>query len=169
MIQLSKAAFMRRFKTLLLLPLAGLLGGCNLVVLSPAGDVAMQQRDLLVVSTLLMLLIIVPVMALTALFAWRYRHTNTAVPYEPDWDHSTKLELIIWAAPLMIIICLGALTWLGTHLLDPYRRIDRLAPGSVITRLDGVGHVPMFEAPAEITEVISDFIDSHTGQARATG
>ena len=134
MIQLSKAAFMRRFKTLLLLPLAGLLGGCNLVVLSPAGDVAMQQRDLLVVSTLLMLLIIVPVMALTALFAWRYRHTNTAVPYEPDWDHSTKLELIIWAAPLMIIICLGALTWLGTHLLDPYRRIDRLAPGQPVAQ-----------------------------------
>jgi len=125
---------MRRFKTLLLLPLAGLLGGCNLVVLSPAGDVAMQQRDLLVVSTLLMLLIIVPVMVLTALFAWRYRHTNTAVPYEPDWDHSTKLELIIWAAPLMIIICLGALTWLGTHLLDPYRRIDRLAPGQPVAQ-----------------------------------
>ena len=93
---------MRRFKTLLLLPLAGLLSGCNLVVLSPAGDVAMQQRDLLVVSTLLMLLIIVPVMALTVLFAWRYRQSNTSAHYEPDWDHSTKLELVIWAAPLMI-------------------------------------------------------------------
>ncbi|MFX8593472.1 hypothetical protein ABTM36_20240, partial [Acinetobacter baumannii] len=50
-----------------------------------------------------------------------------------DWDHSTKLELVIWAAPLLIIICLGALTWAGTHLLDPYRRIDRIAAGKPVT------------------------------------
>ena len=117
-----------------MLPLAVLLSGCDFVVLAPAGDVAAQQRDLLVVSTLLLLLIIVPVMALTVFFAWRYRQANTAAAYTPDWDHSTKLELVIWAAPLLIIICLGALTWLGTHLLDPYRRIDRIEPGQPVTQ-----------------------------------
>jgi cytochrome o ubiquinol oxidase subunit 2 len=125
---------MKRFGALLLPPLAVLLSGCDFVVLAPAGDVAAQQRDLLVVSTLLMLLIIVPVMALTVFFAWRYRQANTAAAYTPDWDHSTKLELVIWAAPLLIIICLGALTWLGTHLLDPYRRIDRIEPGQPVTQ-----------------------------------
>ncbi|TPM93536.1 ubiquinol oxidase subunit II [Mesorhizobium sp. B2-1-3A] len=125
---------MKRFGTLLLFPLAGLLSGCDLVVLAPAGDVAVQQRDLLVVSTLLMLVIIVPVMALTVFFAWRYRQSNASATYAPDWDHSTKLELVIWAAPLLIIICLGALTWLGTHLLDPYRRIDRIEPGQPVTQ-----------------------------------
>src|SRR5689334_14713661 len=124
---------MKRFGALLLFPLAGLLSGCDLVVLAPAGDVAAQQRDLLVVSTLLMLVIIIPVMALTVFFAWRYRQSNAAATYAPDWDHSTKLELVIWAAPLLIIICLGALTWLGTHLLDPYRRIDRIEPGQPVT------------------------------------
>ncbi|TPL76110.1 ubiquinol oxidase subunit II [Mesorhizobium sp. B2-3-15] len=126
---------MRRFGALLLFPLTGLLSGCDMVVLAPAGDVAAQQRDLLVVSTLLMLIIIVPVMALTVFFAWRYRHSNASATYAPDWDHSTKLELVIWAAPLLIIICLGALTWLGTHLLDPYRRIDRIEPGQPVTQL----------------------------------
>ena len=120
---------MRRLRFLVLLPLAGLLSGCNFVVLDPSGDVAARQRDLLVVSTGLMLLIIIPVMALTVAFAWRYRSRNQAARYEPDWEHSTKLELVIWAAPLLIIICLGALTWLGTHLLDPYRSLDRIAPG----------------------------------------
>ncbi len=91
---------MNRFRILVLLPLIALLGGCNAVVLSPAGDVAAQQRDLVVISTILMLLIIVPVMALTVLFAWRYRESNKDATYEPDWDHSTHLELIIWAAPL---------------------------------------------------------------------
>jgi len=109
----------------MLLPML-LLGGCNLVVLSPSGDVAAQQRDLLVISTLLMLVIIIPVMVLTVLFAWRYRQSNASATYEPDWDHSTQLELVIWAVPLLIIICLGALTWMGTHLLDPYRSLDRI-------------------------------------------
>jgi cytochrome o ubiquinol oxidase subunit II len=114
-------------RTLLLLPLFFALAGCKTVVLSPSGEIAAQQRDLLVQSTALMLLIIVPVMALTAWFAWHYRHGNKAARYEPDWDHSTQLELVIWGAPLLIIICLGALTWMGTHLLDPYRPLTPAA------------------------------------------
>jgi cytochrome o ubiquinol oxidase subunit 2 len=102
------------------------LSGCQAVVLSPSGDVAVQQRDYLIESTVLMLLIILPVMALTVLFAFRYRHTNQKAVYEPNWDHSTQLELVIWGAPLIIIICLGALTWMGTHLLDPYRSLNRI-------------------------------------------
>ena len=97
-----------------------------MVVLNPSGDVAAQQGRLVVISTLLMLLIIVPVIALIFLFAWRYRQSNTEATYKPDWDHSTQLELVIWAAPLLIIIALGALTWISTHTLDPYRPIDRI-------------------------------------------
>jgi cytochrome o ubiquinol oxidase subunit 2 len=119
---------MNRLRILTLVPLFLALAACDMVVLSPSGDVAAQQRDLLVMSTWLMLLIIVPVMALTVLFAWRYRHNNREARYEPDWHHSMRLELVIWSAPLLIIICLGALTWLGTHLLDPYRPLDRLGP-----------------------------------------
>ena len=96
-----------------LLALATLLAGCNAVVLNPAGDVAAQQGRLVVASTVLMLLIIVPVIALTLFFAWRYRASNKDADYQPDWDHSTQLELVIWAAPLVIIIALGALTWIG--------------------------------------------------------
>ena len=118
---------MNRLKLLIFLPLALALSGCDFVVLAPAGDVAAQQRDLVVISTVLMLLIVVPVMALTALFAWRYRQSNAAARYEPEWDHSTQLELVIWSAPLLIIVCLGAVTWMGTHLLDPYRTLGRIA------------------------------------------
>ncbi|HVJ00197.1 MAG TPA: ubiquinol oxidase subunit II [Sphingomonas sp.] len=112
---------------------AALLAGCNAVVLAPAGDVAAQQRDLLVISVVLMLLIIVPVMALIVLFAWRYRASNKDATYAPDWDHSTQLELVIWSVPLLIIICLGAITWLGTHVLDPYRPLARIEGGRAVT------------------------------------
>ncbi|MCD8528639.1 MAG: ubiquinol oxidase subunit II, partial [Chitinophagales bacterium] len=113
--------------------LALLLAGCNAVVLQPSGDIATQQRDLLILSTLLMLLIIIPVMALTVFFAWKYRASNKQAEYDPEWDHSTKLELVIWSCPLLIIICLGALTWVGTHLLDPYRPLNRVGPQQPIT------------------------------------
>jgi cytochrome o ubiquinol oxidase subunit 2 len=109
----------------MLLP-AVLLSGCELVVLHPFGAVAAQQGHLILVSTLLMLLIVVPVLALTLLFAWRYRASNTQARYTPDWDHSTALELVIWTAPLLIIIALGAVTWISTHTLDPYRALRQI-------------------------------------------
>jgi cytochrome o ubiquinol oxidase subunit 2 len=102
-----------------------MLAGCNTVVLNPSGDVAAQQADLVRTATYLMLLIIVPVIALTLLFAWRYRAKANAA-YTPDWDHSTRLELVIWGAPLLIIIALGAVTWISTHKLDPFRPLERI-------------------------------------------
>src|SRR2546422_11684961 len=75
-----------------------MLAGCDMVSLRPSGYVAAQQGQLVVISTLLMLLIIVPVIALTVVFAWRYRESNTTAPHTPDWDHSLHPELLIWAA-----------------------------------------------------------------------
>ena len=110
----------KSFRAVVLVALPGLLTACSRAVLDPAGDVARQQRDIIVVSTGLMLLIIVPVLILIVLFAWRYRRGGRGT-YDPDFDHSTGLELAIWSAPLLIIIALGALTWSSTHLLDPFR------------------------------------------------
>ncbi len=108
----------------------GLLTGCSkAVVLNPAGDIAAQQGQLVITATLLMLLIIVPVIALTLWFAWKYRQNNAAnteADYDPEWHHSTTLELVIWTVPLLIIIALGAITWIATHKLDPYRPLDRI-------------------------------------------
>ena len=120
---------LKNLRPLLLLPAAvvtTLLAGCNTVVMNASGDVASQQGRLIVVSTVLMLLIIIPVILLTLFFAYKYRQSNTAADYQPDWDHSTALELIIWSAPLLIIIALGAITWISTHVLDPYRPLQRI-------------------------------------------
>jgi len=125
------AKLLRWSVAILALPLAA----CDTIVMNPAGDIAVQQKDLILISTALMLLIVLPVMALVVVFAWRYRAANKTAEkhYDPDWDHSTKLELLIWSAPLLIIICLGALTWVSTHKLDPYRPLDRI---DAQTRLD---------------------------------
>ncbi|SFL45613.1 cytochrome bo3 quinol oxidase subunit 2 [Methylorubrum salsuginis] len=149
--QVSRApgsAARRLLRGVLLLPLLPLLAGCNLQVMFPSGDVALQQRNLVVASTGLMLLIIVPVIALTLLFAWRYRASNTQARHDPDWDHSTALEVVIWTAPLMIIIALGALTWISTHTLDPFRPLSRIEPGKP---------VPADTKPLEVQVVALDW------------
>ena len=118
----------RRLRALATIPLLLVAAACDRAVLNPAGDVARQQRDIIYISTGLMLLIIVPVMVLIVVFAWRYR-AGKGGTYDPDFDHSTALELVIWSAPLLIIIILGALTWSSTHLLDPFRPLDHAAAG----------------------------------------
>ncbi len=110
----------------LLLPLL-LLGGCNLVLLSPSGDVARQQSDIMITTTIIIALIIVPVLVAIGIIAWRYRASNRHAVYDPEWDHSPQLELLVWAVPLLIIIAVGAISWIGTHTTDPYRPLDRIA------------------------------------------
>ncbi|MGD9773610.1 ubiquinol oxidase subunit II [Diaphorobacter sp.] len=128
---------------------AASLAGCSkAVVLNPAGDIASQQGNLVVTATLLMLIIIVPVIVLTLLFAWKYRQSNTSAEYDPEWHHSTSLELVIWSVPLLIIIALGALTWIATHKLDPYRPLDRI---------DAQRPLPADVRPLEVQVVAMDW------------
>ena len=138
----------RRLARAGMIPLLLTLAGCDMVVMNPTGDIAVQQRDLILIATGLMLLIIVPVMVLTVLFAWRYRAGNPRANYDPKFDHSTALELVIWSCPLLIIICLGAITWSSTHLLDPFRPLDRIAAGRP---------VPSGTKPLEVQVVAMDW------------
>jgi cytochrome o ubiquinol oxidase subunit II len=135
-----------------------MLGGCNMVLMSPSGDVAVQQRNLLIASTGLMLLIILPVMALTLAFAWHYRASNTKAAYDPEFHHSTALEVAIWSVPLLIIVALGALTWMGTHLLDPYRPIGRVSAAKPIVLGEGTAPLPKdAPKPLEVEVVALDW------------
>lgn len=106
----------------------GALAGCKMVVMDPSGDVAVQERNLIIASTALMLLVILPVIALTFIFAWRYRASNPEALYDPGFHHSTQLEVVIWTIPLLIVIAIGAMTWISTHTLDPFRPLGRIAP-----------------------------------------
>ncbi len=137
-----------RSRWLPLLATAFLLTGCDMVLLNPSGYIALQQRDLIYVSTGLMLLIIVPVIFLTLLFAWRYRAGNVTARYEPDWHHSTKIEVVVWTIPIIIILILGTITWITTHKLDPFRPLEEIEAGRP---------VPAGVEPLEIEVVAMDW------------
>ncbi|MGB8601207.1 MAG: ubiquinol oxidase subunit II, partial [Rhizomicrobium sp.] len=100
-----------------------LLGGCELDVLSPMGQVGAEEKRLILIITGLMLIVVVPVIVLTLIFAYRYR-ASAGARYEPNWSHSNVLEAIVWGVPVVLIIIMGVMTWISTHTLDPYRPLD---------------------------------------------
>lgn len=101
--------------------------GCadNVIVLDPKGPIAEQQRDLMLISTLLCCIVIVPVLILTAVIIWRYRDRKGRIAaYSPDWAHSTKLEVIWWGIPIAIILALAVITVQSTYALEPSKPLE---------------------------------------------
>jgi len=100
------------------------LSGCDWVLLDSKGMVGLAQRDLILICIGLMLIVVIPAIVLTFVFAWRYRAGNTKAKYTPDWSHSTKVEIVVWGVPLIIIAVLAVIVWKSTHELDPYKPLD---------------------------------------------
>lgn len=99
------------------------LSACDSGALAPRGQIAAEELKLIIFSTEIMLLVVIPVIFMALWFAWRYREKNNA-KYTPDWKHSTVLEIIWWTIPIIIILILGTVTWRTTHSLDPYKPIN---------------------------------------------
>ncbi len=113
----------RAFSLMALFGTASLLGGCHYALLDPKGPVGADEKSLMILATALMLIVVVPVIVMTLAFAWHYRAANTRATFAPDWAHSTRIELVVWLVPCMIIVILGIVTWISTHRLDPDRQI----------------------------------------------
>ena len=111
------------------------VGGCAGTVLDPAGPVAAGERTILLNSLGIMLAIVLPTIAATLGFAWWFRAGNTRARHRPDFAYSGRLELLVWSIPLLVIIFLGGIAWIGSHTLDPtapLRSARRPVPVQVI-------------------------------------
>ena len=100
------------------------LSGCKGGILDPKGQIGIDEKNLIIIATVLMLLVVVPVIVMTLYFAWKYRDTQTHEIYAPKWAHSNKIEAAVWAVPIVIVIILGVITWVSTQELDPYKPIE---------------------------------------------
>lgn len=103
---------------------ANLIQVGNADVLNPKGVIAEQQRNLLLFTVMLSLLVVVPVFTLLAVISWKYRASNKKAVYTPNWDHNKWLEIVWWGIPCIIIFILGVITWTSSHELDPYRALE---------------------------------------------
>jgi cytochrome o ubiquinol oxidase subunit II len=99
------------------------LTGCG-QVLDPAGPIGAGEKTILLNSLAIMLCIVIPTIGLTLWFAWWYRASNTRARYMPDWAYSGRIEAVVWVIPVLVILFLGGITWVGSHDLDPYKPIE---------------------------------------------
>jgi len=119
-----KVRSQRLFLRLAPLALALPLGGCDWAVLNPKGPIGDGNATLLIDSVAIMLVIVVPTIIATLGIAWWFRSSNQRAFYLPNWDESGQLELIVWAIPLLTIMLLGGVTWIGAHDLDPAKPLE---------------------------------------------
>jgi cytochrome o ubiquinol oxidase subunit 2 len=105
------------------------LASCSEGVLDPHGPVGKAERVILYDATAIMLAVIIPVILLTLLFAWWFRAKNKRARYQPEWEFSGRIEMIIWSIPALVILFLGGIAWTASHDLDPATSLaDSAAP-----------------------------------------
>jgi cytochrome o ubiquinol oxidase subunit II len=88
-------------------------------VLDPQGPIASAERLLLINSTAIMLVVVIPVIMATLAFAWWYRASNTHATRSLEESYEGRVEFVVWSIPALTVILLGGVIWIGSHQLDP--------------------------------------------------
>ena len=112
----------------LLFPFVGaatLLASCQQSgILDPRGPVASAERLLLINATAIMLVVVVPVILMALGFAWWYRSSNAHATRSEELRYEGRVDFVVWSIPALVVILLGGITWVGSHLLDPRTPIE---------------------------------------------
>jgi len=104
------------------------LSGCQGGVLDAQGPVGANDATMLIDALFIMLVIVVPTILVAFWVAWRYRSSNTNAQYMPDWSYSGRIEAVVWAIPILVIMFLGGVIWIGSIRLDPFRPLPSKTP-----------------------------------------
>jgi cytochrome o ubiquinol oxidase subunit II len=115
---------LRNCRPIVVLFCAAGLSGCNEGVFDPQGPVAVAERQILFNSLGIMLTIVIPVILATLGVAFWFRSSNRCASYLPDFNYSGRLEVLVWSIPLMTVLLVGGVAWVGAHDLDPRRSIN---------------------------------------------
>jgi cytochrome o ubiquinol oxidase subunit 2 len=100
------------------------LGGCSGGVLDPKGPIGAANSLIMINSLEIMLAIFIPTIIAGCVIAWWHRSSNTRALYRPDRAYSGRLELIVWSIPIMVILLISGVIWVGSHELDPAEPIQ---------------------------------------------
>ncbi|MCC8935575.1 ubiquinol oxidase subunit II [Bradyrhizobium sp. Arg68] len=113
---------MRYGSLIVFLLAAATLGGCD-GVLDPKGPIALAERQILFNATGIMLAIVIPVALATLGVAFWFRASNGRARYRPDFVYSGRIEMLVWSIPLMTVLLVGTVAWIGAYDLDPPKPI----------------------------------------------
>ena len=113
------------FGIIVLIMLMGfLIQGNDVALLNPKDVIAGEQRELMIITLLLLLEIAIPTLVLFFYTAWKYRESNEKVVYSPHNRHSKGLVFSIWAAPTVVMLLLASVMWPATHRLAPQKALE---------------------------------------------
>jgi cytochrome o ubiquinol oxidase subunit II len=93
-------------------------------ILDPQGPIGAAEKTILIDSVGIMLAIVLPTIVAIFAFAYWFRASNTKAFHWPDWEHSGRIELVVWSIPTLTVILLGGVAWIGAHQLDPAKAIE---------------------------------------------
>ena len=109
--------------------LSGLgLASCERSILNGAGPVGRDDATILIDATLIMLAIVIPTILLAFWMAWHYRASNTKAEYLPYWSFSGRIEAVVWSIPILTIMFIGGVIWIGSYKLDPFKPLPSKTP-----------------------------------------
>ncbi|CAL4324353.1 ubiquinol oxidase subunit II [Buchnera aphidicola] len=106
---------------LVLMTIILFMNSCHASLLEPQGEIAINQKKIILFSLGMMLIVVVPVIIMTFWFAIKYRKSNIKSKYTPNWSYSRNIELLVWIVPILIVSCLSVVAYKTTHKLEPSR------------------------------------------------
>jgi cytochrome o ubiquinol oxidase subunit 2 len=92
-------------------------------VFSAQGPIAGQERNLIIISVIIMLAVVIPFLITFFVVARKYRIGNKNAKYDPGRKRGPWGEIILWVIPSIFIAALATITWGATHELDPFKPI----------------------------------------------
>ena len=69
------------------------LSGCKTMLFDPHGMVAAEEMKLFIIALVLMLIVVIPVIIATLVIARRYRASNAAAKYTPEFTRYEKRQV----------------------------------------------------------------------------
>jgi len=119
--RLSEGGSFRAWRACICLACTLAVSSCAGGVLDPLGPVGEGDAKILINATVVMLAIVIPTILLAFWMAWKYRASNTKSEYLPYWAYSGRVEAVVWSIPILTIMFIGGLIWMGSYKLDPFR------------------------------------------------
>lgn len=111
------------FQSTMLLSLALLLSGCDLALFDSSGVTGKQIGDTILLTMGLMLIVVIPTILMSIWIPYKYHASKSDESYDPEWEHSSKIEFFAWGVPIVIIVVLATITYFTSYSLDPRKEL----------------------------------------------
>ena len=107
----------------MVLSLSLLMSGCKLALFDSSGVTGKEIGDTILLTMGLMLIVVIPTVILSIWIPLKYNESKTDETYDPEWEHSSKIEFFAWGIPIVIIVVLATITYITSYSLDPRKEL----------------------------------------------